>query len=106
VQKGLIKVKDVPAQRYAYFLTPKGFSEKGCLVSEYLSSSLSFFRLAREECSALFEDAKLRGFSRVVIYGTGALAEITLISGQDAGLLPTCAIPPGSNQLFFWPKGD
>ena len=27
VKKGLIKVQQAPANRYAYYLTPKGFSE-------------------------------------------------------------------------------
>src|SRR5690349_10529744 len=36
VKKGLVKVGHAPAQRYAYYLTPKGFSEKSRLTIEYL----------------------------------------------------------------------
>ena len=28
VKKGLVKVSEAPARRYAYYLTPKGFAEK------------------------------------------------------------------------------
>jgi predicted transcriptional regulator len=28
IKKGLVKVGQVPARRYAYYLTPQGFSEK------------------------------------------------------------------------------
>ena len=50
VKKGLIKVHDAPARRYAYYLTPKGFAEKSRLTVQYLSNSFSFFRLAKSDC--------------------------------------------------------
>src|SRR4051794_37197879 len=36
VSKGLIKIKQAPARRYVYYLTPKGLAEKSRLVAEYL----------------------------------------------------------------------
>ena len=39
-KKGLIKIQQIPANRYAYYLTPKGFAEKTRLTTEYLSRSL------------------------------------------------------------------
>jgi predicted transcriptional regulator len=36
VKKGLIKVKQAPSSRYAYYLTPKGFAEKTKLTASYL----------------------------------------------------------------------
>jgi len=39
VRKGLIKVHQAPANRFLYYLTPKGFAEKSRLTTEYLSSS-------------------------------------------------------------------
>ena len=59
VRKGLIKIKEVPARRYAYYLTPKGLAEKSKLVAEYLDYSLTFFRIARQEYSDVF--GALRG---------------------------------------------
>jgi DNA-binding MarR family transcriptional regulator len=97
VRKGLIKVREVPARRYAYYLTPKGFGEKSRLVSEYLTSSLTFFRQAREEFNAIFEDSKKRSFKRIALYGTGELAEIALLSGNATGVKPVCVIQPDSN---------
>src|SRR4051794_31761602 len=35
VRKGLIKVRQAPARRYAYYLTPKGFAEKSRLTASY-----------------------------------------------------------------------
>src|SRR5580765_7065233 len=53
VKKGLVKVRSAPARRYAYYLTPEGFSEKARLTVEYLSYSFSFFRQAKSDCSGL-----------------------------------------------------
>jgi len=39
VTKGYIKVTHVPAKRYAYYLTPKGFAEKSRLTARYLAIS-------------------------------------------------------------------
>src|SRR3954451_8689004 len=58
VRKGLVKVRDAPARRYAYYLTPYGFAEKSRLTVEYLSESFSFFRLAKADCARLLEAAK------------------------------------------------
>ena len=34
VRKGLIKITEVPANRYLYYLTPKGFTEKSRLTAK------------------------------------------------------------------------
>src|SRR5580765_760798 len=57
VKKGLVKVHDAPARRYAYYLTPQGFAEKSRLTVEYLSYSFSFFRQAKNDCSQLLRAA-------------------------------------------------
>src|SRR5271154_6427614 len=67
VKKGVVKVHDAPARRYAYYLTPHGFAEKSRLTVQYLSDSFSFFRLAKSDCASVFERAKANGFSRVVL---------------------------------------
>jgi DNA-binding MarR family transcriptional regulator len=54
VKKGLIKVQQVPPNRYAYYLTPQGFAEKSRLTAEYLSYSFSVFRRARADWVCLF----------------------------------------------------
>src|ERR1700761_9053707 len=61
VKKGYIKVGQVPARRYAYYLTPKGFTEKSRLTVQYLSDSFSFFRQARADCTHEFALAKQSG---------------------------------------------
>ena len=84
VHKGYVKVSSAPYKRYAYYLTPKGFSEKSRLVAEYLESSLSFFRQARDEYTSLLERARRSGFKRLALVGSGELAEIACLAALDA----------------------
>src|SRR6202045_3809840 len=85
VKKGLVKVRDAPARRYAYYLTPQGFAEKSRLTVQYLSNSFSFFRQAKADCARVFEEAAARGFKRVVLAGKSDLAEIAILCAVEAG---------------------
>jgi DNA-binding MarR family transcriptional regulator len=94
-RRGLIKVRQVPARRYAYYLTPKGFAEKTRLAAEYFASSLEFYRTARQACAALLADAAAAGRRRIVLVGSGDLAEVMVISAADAEVSILGIIDPG-----------
>jgi len=83
INKGLVKVRDAPARRYAYYLTPNGFAEKSRLTVEYLSYSFSLFRQAKKDYTTVLVDARARGISRVAILGASDLAEIAVICALD-----------------------
>jgi DNA-binding MarR family transcriptional regulator len=83
IKKGLVKVLNARARRYAYYLTPNGFAEKSRLTVEYLSYSFSLFRQAKKVYTAVLLDAPARGFSRVAILGASDLAEIAVICALD-----------------------
>jgi hypothetical protein len=83
VRKGLIKVSQAPPRRYAYYLTPRGFSEKSRLTAEYLSYSFSFFRKARTQCADLFAALAAAGHHRILLVGGGDLAEIAQLVARD-----------------------
>jgi DNA-binding MarR family transcriptional regulator len=86
IKKGLVKVSEAPARRYAYYLTPNGFAEKSRLTVEYLGISFSFFRQARAECADIFSAIRSRGFQRVVVAGVSDLAEIARICALETGI--------------------
>ena len=92
VHKGLVKVSQVPLNRYAYYLTPQGFAEKSRLTAEYLAVSFDFFRRARRDTSELLRQCAARGWRRVVLYGAGELAEIAALSAGDSGIEIICVI--------------
>ncbi len=83
IKKGFIKVSQVPANRYAYYLTPKGFSEKTRLTAEYLSSSFGFFRKARDQCSDILETCANAGWRHVGLAGAGDLCEVMTLCAAD-----------------------
>lgn len=84
IRKGLMKVSEVPARRYAYYLTPQGFAEKSRLTAEYLSYSFSFFRQARADCASVFHLAKARGWHKVALVGVSEVAEVAALCALDA----------------------
>lgn len=87
VKKGFIKVRQIPANRYAYYLTPQGFAEKSRLTAEYLSISFNFFRSSREQCAELFDVCDKNRWTRVALAGCGDLAEIaTLCQREGSGV--------------------
>jgi DNA-binding MarR family transcriptional regulator len=86
MKKGLVKVRQAPARRYAYYLTPQGFAEKSRLTVEYLSYSFSFFRQAKTDCSELFRLARTRGLDRVLLFGQSDLAEIAALCAMEQGV--------------------
>lgn len=84
VRKGLVKVNQVPANRYAYYLTPKGFAEKSRLTAEYLTISFNFFRDARSACGAVFIECLAQGHRRIALAGVGDLGEIATLCASDS----------------------
>ena len=83
VRKGLIKIKQVPRRRYAYYLTPRGFAEKSRLAGEYFSASFTFFRRARAQMSELMSDCDRLGWRRIAFAGISDLAEVGVICAHD-----------------------
>lgn len=76
VGKGLVKIQQAPANRYLYYLTPKGFAEKSRLTAQYLSSSLEFYRKAADSCSQAFDLCERRNWHDILLCGVSELAEI------------------------------
>jgi DNA-binding MarR family transcriptional regulator len=98
---GLIKVQQVPANRYAYYLTPKGFAEKSRLTAEYLTISFNFFRNARSACSDVFDECLARGRRRIALAGVGDLGEIATLCASDTLVTLVGFYDPDSDHRRF-----
>lgn len=83
INKGLIKVQQIPPRRYGYYLTPKGFIEKSQLVTSYFVHSFDFFRRARASCEATLSIAAKAGHKRIGLVGASELAEIAVMVATD-----------------------
>ena len=101
VKKGLLKIGQAPARRYAYYLTPHGFAEKSRLTVEYLSSSFSFFRRAREDCSSVLQAAHARGWNRVALIGVSDLAEIAMLCALEQGITIVAVVDANCEKTPF-----
>tara|TARA_R110002072_G_scaffold303018_1_gene491354 strand:+ start:434 stop:1051 length:618 start_codon:yes stop_codon:yes gene_type:complete len=86
VHKGLIKIHQAPANRYFYYLTPKGFAEKSRLTTEYLSSSFNFYRHASASCSDVFKHCHDLGYQKILLCGLSELAEIASLRAREQGV--------------------
>ena len=83
IRKGYVKVSEAPANRYLYYLTPTGFSEKARLTSRYLSISFDFYRQAGRSCNRIYENCVECGIRRLVLCGISDLAEIAVLRAID-----------------------
>ena len=95
-KKGLIKIRQAPLNRYAYYLTPHGFAEKSRLTAEYLAVSFDFFRHARRDCATLFAACEARGWQRVALVGAGELAEVAVLSAAETAVEIVAVIDPSA----------
>jgi hypothetical protein len=98
IGKGLVKVRQVPLNRYAYYLTPQGFAEKSRLTVDYLAWSFEFFRRARKQCSDLLASCFAAGGRRLVLFGTGELAEVAILSAGESGIEIMCVVDPDAKE--------
>jgi DNA-binding MarR family transcriptional regulator len=101
IKKGLVKVRQAPARRYAYYLTPLGFAEKSRLTLEYLSYSFGFFRQAKTDCSKLLRFAKARGVHSVLLIGQSDLAEIAALCAMEEGIIIAGLVDGNAAGRFF-----
>ena len=83
IKKGLIKVNQAPANRFAYYLTPKGFAEKSRLTAEYLSISFNFFREMRNQCTDIYQTCEQQNLRRIIFCGCSDLTEIAILCAKE-----------------------
>ena len=101
VRKGLIKITEAPANRYLYYLTPHGFTEKSRLTAQYLSYSFSFYRQASESCVRVFGGCRQHGWNRLLLCGISDLAEIATLRAMEGKIEVTGYYDPLSTRAAF-----
>lgn len=83
VHKGLVKIQQVPANRYLYYLTPKGLAEKSRLTAEYLTTSFDFYRRAGQSLTNIYNECEQKGVQKILFCGASELAEIGFLRAQE-----------------------
>jgi DNA-binding MarR family transcriptional regulator len=80
VRKGLVKVKEVPARRYRYYLTPKGFAEKSRLTLQFLGDSFIALRRASASFERLYAELAAAGARTAVLCGDDDMVEVGVLA--------------------------
>lgn len=101
VRKGLVKIRQAPANRYAYYLTPKGFAEKSRLTAEYLRSSFDYYHRAGDSINACLRAIADEGGHKVLLAGMSELSEIASIRLHDLPLAIVGTMDPGATTDRF-----
>lgn len=86
VKKGFLKLSEAPMKRYIYYLTPKGLLEKTKLTSEYIQSSLEFYKKIKTEYESEFNKINNKKNYKLVLVGVSELTEIAVLAANVKNL--------------------
>ncbi len=104
VRKGLVKITQAPANRYLYYLTPQGFTEKSRLTAQYLSASFDFYRRAGESVRQALNESETKGVKSILFVGISELAEITSARCHDVAIEIVGTYAPLSTRASYLGK--
>jgi DNA-binding MarR family transcriptional regulator len=100
-RKGYIKITTIPSHRIRYLITPQGFTEKSRLTYLYMQYSLSHYRDMRARLRETLSYATGNDVKRVVIYGTGELAEMAYLSLREMNMTLVGFVDDGQRDSFL-----
>lgn len=103
-KKGFITVTAIPSKRYAYYLTPRGFTEKTRLTYDLLHDYTRVYREARKNLQTLFKEMQADGIRRIVFAGADEIAEIAYITLQETPLELIAVVDRERSGAFFFNK--
>lgn len=101
INRGLIKVQQIPPRRYAYYLTPNGFLEKSQLIASYFIYSFDFFRRARASCEETLSRMIAAGHKRVALIGASELTEVAIIVAADLDVSVAAVVDANAPKVRF-----
>jgi DNA-binding MarR family transcriptional regulator len=81
-RRGLIRLKGIPPRRIAYYLTPKGFSEKTKLALTFFSYNIRHYAEMKKRISRKLLELQNSGVKKVVFYGVSDEMEVAYITLQ------------------------
>lgn len=103
IDKGLVKIKHVPKNRYAYYLTPRGFIEKARITQEYLHASFTYVRKIKVEFTNIFNQFEEKGGKNIILSDITEIAEIAILSSLGTKSKVIGVIGKEKNHLYNVP---
>ena len=102
VKKGYVKIAGTKRSRIRYLITPQGILEKSRLTYEFIQYSLQLYSRVRHSLRQQLALLAQTGHRRVLLYGTGELAEIAFLVIREIGLeLVGVVEEPGGRERFL-----
>ncbi len=86
IHRGLIKAKKMTGRKILYLITPKGMVQATNFIYDRVRETQHYYQYTKDLLSIHFINLYDKGVRKVVIYGTGQLAEITYLSLLDSPL--------------------
>ncbi len=85
-KKGYIKISGTKRSRIRYLITPQGILEKSRLTYEFVQHSLQLYSRVRLFLREQLSLVAKQGHRRILLCGTGELAEIAFLTIHEMGL--------------------
>ena len=82
VNKGFLKLSQAPMKRYFYYITPRGLIEKAKLTTDFLKSSLDFYKKTRNQYEKEFIKIKKQKPSKIILIGISEFTEIAILAAK------------------------
>lgn len=86
VQKGYIKIKEIPPRRVCYMLTPKGMAEKAKKSYDYTLRTLELLKSVTNGLQEIILEERQKGMKNLIITGSGELAALAEIAFRNLNL--------------------
>ena len=104
-KKGYIKVTGTKRSRIQYLITPTGILEKSRLTYEFIQYSLQLYGRVRHSLREQLVKLASTGRRKILLYGTGELAEIAYLTIREMGLqvVGVTADAPMSGSFLDYP---
>jgi len=86
IHRGLIKAQKMTGRKILYLITPKGMVQATNFIYDRVRETQHYYQYTKDLLTTYFTNLYDKGVRKVVIYGTGQLAEITYLSLLDSPL--------------------
>ena len=86
IHRGWVKAKKLTGRKILYLITPQGMARATNLIYDRFRETQNYYQYTKELLTSYLTDLYNQGKKRVIIYGTGQLAEITYLSLLDSPL--------------------
>ncbi|MFC1667051.1 winged helix-turn-helix transcriptional regulator [Candidatus Omnitrophota bacterium] len=86
ITKGYVKTKGINHKRIAYYVTPKGFTEKARLTYHFLQHTIDYYRKLKINLVSKLKEISAAGHKEILFYGAGEVMEVAFICLGNTGL--------------------